>query len=83
MLDHSRAALRRLLAAATLFHGGAGDTGSEAEGECAHRVSGATLMLNVGLVRRGAHGDGQNSSPELVRAAVLSGCRCWRRLGPR
>ena len=63
--------------------GGVGEAGSEEEGEDAHRVRGATLMLNVGLVRQGAHGDGQNSSPELVLATDALGQGRRRCCGPR
>ena len=54
LTDHNRAALRRWLAAARSGGDAADDTGSAGEGEIAHRVRRALLMLKVCLVGEGA-----------------------------
>ena len=74
MLDHRRAALRRLLAAERSVDDGAGDIESERERGHAHRVRKIVGKLEVVSSYRGAYWSELDCSPELLRAAVGSGC---------
>ena len=80
-LDLKLAALRWLPAAESSIDDGAGDTGSERERGHAHRVRKIVGKLEVVSSYRGAYWSELDCSPELLRAAGLSGCRRWRRCG--
>ena len=78
-LDLRWAALTRRRVAACSDEGGAGDAGSKRDRGGAHRDRRASLMLNMAVSRRGAHGGDADCSPEFCLASGSSARRRRRR----